>query len=88
MMRRKARLVMLKGLLHKPRHSGRYDWHIQQRCVPHGTRPVRQVHINTETGERWMEQIQCNTRPVFLGHLYPVKLKSGATKGQPCKRSC
>jgi hypothetical protein len=56
------------------KHRGVYDWGIQQHCVPRGTRPVRQVHINTETGERWMEQIQCNTEPVFLGHLSPISL--------------
>lgn len=57
-------------MFHRAKHRGVYDWHIQQRCVPMGTRPVRQVHINRLTGERWMEQVQCNTEPVYLGHLY------------------
>lgn len=51
------------------RHRGVYDWSIQQRCVPPTTRPVRQVCVNIKTGERWMQQVQLNTEPVFLGHI-------------------
>lgn len=51
------------------RHEGAYDWNIQQHCVPPGTRPVRQIRVSTDTGERILEQIQCNTETVFLGHV-------------------
>lgn len=61
--------MLMRGLFHRPKHRGTYDWHIQEHCVAKSMGKVRQVHTNLITGECWMEQIQCNTEPVYLGHV-------------------
>lgn len=64
---------MMRGLFHRGRHrrgvNARDFIYAFRQQHPLGTRPVRDLHFNTETGERWLVQHQCGYEPVFLGHL-------------------